>query len=148
MRKLFIIVALFLFCGCAPQPESDNQKMIRIIHEACDVFNFSYDWAMAVMWSEHSGIKNINQKCSHHRTAYGPGGMLYRTAKEDMGFDGKEEDLNNYEVSIPLCVAYMAKLYKAYGRMDYTVSHYQSGNKHNMKYFKKVQKIIFDGGCK
>jgi hypothetical protein len=147
MRKLFIIGALLLFCGCAPQPESDNQKMIRIIHEACDVFDFPVDWTMAIMWSEHSGIKNENQKCSHHRIAYGPGGILYRTAKEDLGFEGKESELNNYEVSIPLCVSYMAKLYKAYGKMDYTVNHYQCGKKHNNKYFLKVQKIVFAGCC-
>jgi hypothetical protein len=147
MRKLLLIGALLLFCGCVPQPESDNQKMIRIIHEACDVFDFPVDWAMAIMWSEHSGIKNVNQKCSHKRTAYGPGGILYRTAKEDLGYKGKESALNDYNVSIPLCVAYMAKLYKIYnGNMVFVVNHYQSGNKYNNKYYNKIEKIIF-GAC-
>jgi len=31
------------------------------------------------------------------------------------------------------------------GNMAYVVNHYQCGNKHKMKYYNKVQKIVFEG---
>lgn len=151
MKKLFLIcLFVCLFAGCTTYKETELEKMLKVINTACDDYCFPYQWALAIFWSEHSGIKNINQKCSYGRTAYGVGGLLYMTAKQDLGFTGKESELNDYNVSIPLCVKFMAKLNKAYkGDMKKVVNHYISGNPNNERhkhYYDKIIQIIYDMG--
>lgn len=146
MKRIFLISALLL-CGygCGSQPVTESNDIIQVITDACDVFDVPVKWGLALAYSEQSGFKNNNVACSHNRTAYGTMGVLYRTAKEDLGFTGPEYELNDYTVSIPLAISYLSKLLKIYkGDMQKAISHYKTGKPNNKELYCRVVKIICD----
>ena len=148
--KNFLIVCLVLCLPCVCfAPVSDFSKTVVIIEQACMRFNFSMSKAFALIYSEED-FKNITtyqgaDKCRHY---YGPGQICYETAKlKALHFKGKESDLKNPAVSIPLCVHYIKILNKQYhGNFEKVAAHYSGyvGDANRAKHFRRVYKLLKD----
>ncbi len=145
-RATMAAVAFFLVVGSLPSDITEYGRLQAIIDASCNEYKVSATWATANFWNEHSGLKNNNVPCKYGRTAHGPGGLLLATARE-MGYKGPEAGLDDPAVSIPLCVAYMAKLQRRYDcDMSKVISHYKTGKAGNAEYYRRVLKIIEETG--
>ena len=140
-KIVFALFILALISPLAPTGVRDFGAICQVIESSCKEYNFSPAWATAIIWSEHDGLRNLNAKCKYGRLAYGPGGLLLLTAR-DVGYRGAESGLNNYKVSIPLCIKYMAELDKIFkGDKKKVISFYKTGKSDKVIYYERVLKI-------
>lgn len=146
MKIIIVLGLLFCFSVLCLAPVSDFSKTVIIIERACLRYNYNTSKAFALFYSEEE-FKNITtfqeSKCRHY---YGTGQICYSTAKlKALHFNGKESDLKNHEVSIPLCVHYMKILTKKYhGDYEKVVAHYSGyvGYKSREGHYRKVKKLL------
>ena len=140
-KIVFALLIIALISPLAPSRVRDFGAICQVLEKSCKEYGFSPSWATAIIWSEHDGLKNINEKCKYDRLAYGPGGLLLLTAR-DVGYRGAESGLNNYNVSVPLCIQYMAKLDKTFkGDKKKVISFYKTGKTDKEIYYDRVLKI-------
>lgn len=140
-RLITVVVILLVLAPLSPSGIHEFGVISALVQEACVKYGVPVDWALANFWNEHDGLKNNNAKCKYG-VAYGPGGMLYKTATEDLGYTGPESGLKNITVSVPLCVKFMAVLMKQYhGDMAKVISHYKTGRPYKVKYYYRVKAI-------
>lgn len=141
MKYLFIATLIILtpvFC-LAPISQFSAVSMIAAV--ACEKYQVDRNRTDAIFFEESSfkNQKTYEKKICGY--SYGPGQILLSTARE-MGFKGRESELENIVVSIPLAVKFIKTLETAYhGNWQKVLSHYRTGKSRYIDYVKKHNEI-------
>ena len=136
MKNLITLALLLCLPLLCYAPESDFGKISNITAAACLLYNVERSHIDA-LFAEESGFKNIRTyEPRIKKYAHGPGQILYNTAK-DVGYTGPESGLDDINISIPLKVKFVKKLWKRYkGNWSMICSHYKTGKARYTKYGK------------
>jgi soluble lytic murein transglycosylase-like protein len=108
---------------------------------ACAKYKVDRNRIDAMFFEESSFRNQKTYEVKICKYSYGPGQILLSTARE-MGFKGRESELENIIVSIPLAVKFIGHLEKAYyGNWQKVLSHYRTGKSRYKDYFVRHNKI-------
>ena len=142
MKKLLLALSITLatFTLCYA-PESEFGKISNVTAAACLLYNVERSHIDA-LFAEESGFHNVKTwEPRIKKYAHGPGQILYNTAK-DVGYKGPESGLDDINISIPLKVKFVKKLWRRYkGDWSKICSHYKTGKARYVKYGEAHNKI-------
>ena len=122
-------------------PESEFGKISSVTAAACLLYNVERSHIDA-LFAEESGFKNIRTyEPRIKKYAHGPGQILLNTAR-DVEYKGPESGLDDINISIPLKVKFVKKLYWRYhGDWSKICSHYKTGKGRYTRYGQQHNKI-------
>jgi soluble lytic murein transglycosylase-like protein len=141
MRLILAMLAVLSTATICFAPESEFGKISTVTAAACLLYNVERSHIDA-LFAEESGFHNIRTyEPRIKKYAHGPGQILYNTAK-DVGYKGPECGLDDINISIPLKVKFVKKLWKRYhGDWSKICSHYKTGRSHYVRYGEAHNKI-------
>lgn len=136
---LWVILGLHNLCLA---PVSEFSKIEKLIIDSCYTNCINFE-KVFILFKDESGLKNIwtkEKKYKHRVIAHGVPQLLYKTAlSREVGYKGKESNLDKNEVAIPLAVKYLAHLSKCYhGNWSKIISHYKSGSPNHSRFWRRL----------
>lgn len=139
-----IMIALLLLClpAVCLAPISQFGEIYSLIENACCEYHVDF-YKVFTLFQDESRLKNIWTREHRYKRkviAHGVPQLLYKTAlSREVGYKGKESNLDKNEVAIPLAVKYLAHLQKAYhGNWYKIISHYKSGNPNYNRFWRRL----------